>query len=287
MMMLRCLRVPFVLIAVVPQIALCAAEVSGSKQEAMSPAETVPLFNGKDLTGLYTWLQDTRRKDPRHVFTVHDGMIHISGDGFGYLSTEHAYKDYTLVLEFKWGKRNWRGREGKARDSGIFLHSTGADGNSYDGDGAYKAAIECQIMEGSVGDLLLIAGKSADGATLPVRLSAEIAPHRDGDDWPYWQNGGRSVMLRSGRLNWFGKAAGWKDVLDFRGSRDVESPSSEWTRVDCVCSGRNIQIIVNGTIVNQARDVIPAEGPILLQCEGSEIFFRKFELHPTKRNVVP
>ena len=27
-----------------------------------------PLFNGKDLTGFYTWLVDTKREDPRRVF---------------------------------------------------------------------------------------------------------------------------------------------------------------------------------------------------------------------------
>jgi hypothetical protein len=32
--------------------------------------------------------------------------------------------------------------------------------------------------------------------------------------------------------------------------------------------------------VNEATDVAPGSGRILLQCEGHEVFFRKFELHP-------
>jgi hypothetical protein len=35
-----------------------------------------------------------------------------------------------------------------------------------------------------------------------------------------------------------------------------------------------IQVRVNGTIVNEVSQVFPSAGKILLQCEGSEIFFQ-------------
>src|SRR5262245_28432138 len=60
--------------------------------------EPIRLFNGKDLSGLSTWLRDTRREDPRRVFSVHDGLLQISGDGFGYVATEREYQDYHLVV---------------------------------------------------------------------------------------------------------------------------------------------------------------------------------------------
>src|SRR4051794_39280489 len=69
------------------------------------PNETIALFNGGDLTGLWSWLRDTRHDDPRRVFSVHDGMIHISGDGFGYLATDREYRDYRVVVEYRWGKK--------------------------------------------------------------------------------------------------------------------------------------------------------------------------------------
>ena len=34
--------------------------------------------------------------------------------------------------------------------------------------------------------------------------------------------------------------------------------------------------------LNEANDVYPAAGKILLQCEGSEVFYRKVELRPLK-----
>lgn len=253
------------------------------QDEPVAPKERLALFNGKDLSGFTRWLADSKGDDPRGVYTVVDGMIRISGDGFGYLSTDKAYRDYRVVVEFKWGAKNWRGREGKARDSGLFLHSAGPDGNSYDGGGAYKAAIECNIMEGATGDFLLINGKGVDGRRIPVRAAAEAAPERDREGWPTWKRGGSRVTLdRGGRIGWSGRDADWKDVFGFRGRDDVESPAGEWTRVECACDGTKITVSVNGRLVNEAVDVEPSGGKLLLQCEGSEVFFRRFELHPLK-----
>jgi len=142
---------------------------------AIAPDKVIKLFNGKDLSGWNTWLVDAKREDPRGVYSVRDGMIRISGDGFGYLSTARAYKDYRLVAEVKRGQRNYGKRKGMACDSGMFLHSVGPEGNSYDcgsgqrnngpdiSNGAYRAAIECQVMEGSFGGIILIPGRYADG----------------------------------------------------------------------------------------------------------------------------
>src|SRR5687767_9766825 len=92
-------------------IAPHAAPPAGHRDESIVPSgKPIALFNGRDFAGLYTFLQDTKRADPRGVFTVRDGLLRISGDGFGYLSTERSYRDYRLVVEFKWGRQNFRGR---------------------------------------------------------------------------------------------------------------------------------------------------------------------------------
>jgi hypothetical protein len=143
------------------------------------------------------------------------------------------------------------------------------------------AAIECNVFQGATGDFLLIRGQGPDSTLIAPRITSEVAPRRDADGWFTWQKGGpRQTIQTWGRLNWFGKDPHWKDTLDFRGGRDVESPPGEWTRVECVCHGSRITIRVNGVVVNEAFDVSPAFGKILLQCEGSEIFFSRVELHP-------
>ena len=262
----------------------CGQAWSVEPKLPISPANgIVRLFNGTNLNGFHTWLVDTRRADPRQVFSVTNGMIRISGDGLGYLGTAQTYRDYRLIVEFKWGKKNWSwgDRIGKARDSGIFLHAVGPDGNSHDGKGAFMAAIECNVFQGATGDFLLIRGHAADGSPISPRLTAEVAEPRDTDGWFTRQKSGRRQRLETwGRVNWSKKDSQWKDVLDFRGVRDVESPPDEWTRVECVCEADRITILVNGTTVNQASSVSPSSGRILLQCEGSEIFFRRVELHP-------
>jgi hypothetical protein len=255
-------------------------------EDAVIPRQTIPLFNGTDLAGFHTWLVDTGWADPRKVFAVTNGMIRISGEGLGYLATDREYTNYRLITEFRWGRRNWAwgDRVGRARDSGIFLHATGPDGNSHDGGGAFMAAIECQVMQGAVGDFLLIRGSAADGSLIAPRLTAEVGAERDADGWWTWRTGGRRQTVRRwGRVNWLGKSREWKDELNFRGLHDLESAGDSWTRVECVCDGRRIQVKVNGTLVNEASGVFPSQGRILLQCEGSEIFYRRLELRPLRR----
>jgi hypothetical protein len=237
-----------------------------------------PLFNGKDPGGFYTWLVGTKFEDPRRVFSITNGVLRISGDGLGYLATKKDYTNYILTAEFKWGATNWHwgDRIGRARDSGIFVHSVGPDGNSVDGKGAFRAAIECQIFQGATGDILLIRGTN-----VAPSITAEIADQRDGDGWPFWHRGGaRTNLVRWGRLNWLGKSRAWEDKLDFRGAHDVEKPYGEWNRIEVRSKDGHLQIRLNGVLVNEAIDVHPRSGKILLQCEGSEIFFRKIEVEP-------
>ena len=98
------------------------------RPDAVRPREVVHLFNGRDLAGLSTWLKGSNHDDPRHVFRVTDGLLHISGDGNGYIATEKAYRDYHLIVEYKWGKRTDGGKF--VRNSGILLNATGPDGGA-------------------------------------------------------------------------------------------------------------------------------------------------------------
>lgn len=280
-------RVWFCVVGLVVGVVVTPVSVRSADDTATAvvPRRTLRLFDGRTLNGWHTWLIDSKRKDPRRVFSVTNGQIRISGDGLGYLATEERFRDYRLVVEWRWGRINtaWGDRVGKARDSGIFLHATGLDGNSHDGQGAFMAAIECNLFQGAVGDFLLIRGDGADGRLIAPRLRAEVAPGRDRDGWFSWKRGGSVVELeRWGRVNGFAKSSDWRDVEDFRGPRDVEKRSGRWNRTEIECRGDTIRVILNGTVVNEASQVRPASGRILLQCEGSEIFFRRVELRPVR-----
>ncbi|MGP0066059.1 MAG: DUF1080 domain-containing protein [Isosphaeraceae bacterium] len=266
--------VPYVLTAF--SLLTSAYGQDGSGPDAIRPLEPVRLFNGRDLSGLYTWLEDTKRDDPRKVFRVDDGMLHITGDGNGYIATEKAYRDYHLIVEYKWGKRT-DGRK-FVRNSGILLHATGPDGGA---GGTWMSSIECQLAQGCVGDLIVIRGKDSRGEMVPVRLTSPVV--LGPDKRPRWKEGGEPRTFVGDRQLWWSRHdPDFKELLDTRGKDDVESPTGEWTRVECLCEGDRIAIRVNGQTVNAARDVSPSSGKILLQSEGFELFVRRFELHPLK-----
>jgi hypothetical protein len=132
-------------------IALAAAD---DKKEPIRPTGPIKLFNGKDFTGLTTWLKDSKHDDPKKVFTVEDGVIHISGEGLGYLATDKEYKDYHVSVEYKWGKRTNGGKY--VRNSGLLLNAVGPDGGA---GGSWMSCFECQLAQGCNGDLIVIRGK--------------------------------------------------------------------------------------------------------------------------------
>lgn len=258
-------------------------------EPAISPVdEPIVLFNGKDLTGFYTWLSDTKYEDPRKVFTVtkeSDGtpVIRVSGDGYGTLATKQRYKNYHLIVEYRWGELTWGNRKKATKDSGILLHGHGDDGNHGSGQGQspWMASIEFQIIEGGVGDLLVLSGTNNDGSPCISSLTCEISKDRDGET--VWKKGGERKSFTGGRINWYGRDPDWEDVIGFRGKEDIESPGQEWTRLECICDGGNITNIVNGTVVNEGTMAEPSAGKLLFQTEEAEIYFRKIELHPLKK----
>jgi len=244
--------------------------------EPITPKEVTPLFNGKNLDGLTTWLKASQREDPKKVFRVTDGQLHISGDGFGYIGTTKAYKDYRVVVEYKWGKRTDGGKY--VRNSGVLLHATGPDGNA---NGTWMACVECQLAQGCCGDLIVIRGKDEQGKTIPVEISSDVV--FGPDKRPRWNPDGKKMTFTNRQLWWSKHDPEFKELLDTYGKDDVESKLGEWTKVECVCEGAKITVIVNGVKVNHAYDVTPTAGRVLLECEGFELFVRKFELHPLKK----
>jgi hypothetical protein len=254
------------------------AALADEKSEPIAPSEPIRLFNGTDLTNWYTWLSDTKREDPRGVFTVADGLLHISGDGLGGITTTRQYRDYRLVAEYKWGSKTLGKRAARAKDSGILIHCIGPDGSH---SGAWPASFEAQIIQGGVGDFIVVSGKYEDGSAVPMTLTAESIKDRDDED--VWHRGGQPATITKGRMNWFGRDPDWADVLGFRGLKDVDSPDEQWTTMEVICDGDKITNIVNGVVVNEAYDVWPAGGKILVQTELAEIFFRRIDLLPLSK----
>jgi hypothetical protein len=274
---------PFIRLAGCLLAAVVAAWVllpTDGRTVAADKGNGIALFNGKDLTHFYTWLKDRgKNNDPDKVFTVHDGMIHVSGKEYGGIITEKEYDNYHLVAEFKWGEKTWAPRANAARDSGILLHCIGEDGAV---GGVWMESIECQMIEGGTGDFILVKGKNQPVLTAEVERRPTGAGAKKHDE-PYYKPGADPVEFKKGgRINWFGRDPEWKDVKGFRGQQDVERPVGQWNRLECICDGDKITNILNGTVVNVGTKVRPSRGKILFQSEGAEVLFRRIDLMPLK-----
>lgn len=119
------------------------------------------VFNGKDLNGWYSFLTSQgKNKDPEKVFDIENGLLHISGKEFGYICTEKPFKDFHLIVEFKWGEKKYPPRDADTtkRDNGI-LYFVPLNAK----DTVWPKGVECQIQEGDVGDFWMV-----DSATIVV-----------------------------------------------------------------------------------------------------------------------
>jgi hypothetical protein len=174
-----------------------------------------------------------------------------------------------LIAEWKWGERTSGSRKSNARDSGILLHCVGSDGAAY---GNWMESVECQIIEGGCGDFIMVGGREKPSLTCETRGGP--------DGQLYFEKGGKPVTRNSGRYNWWGRDPSWRDVVGFRGIRDVEMPAGEWNRMEVICDGNSITNVVNGYVVNEGSKSSLTKGKISFQSEGAEIFFRKIEIRP-------
>jgi hypothetical protein len=108
----------------------------------MAQTKKIKLFNGKDLSNWVFKLKDSS-VDPAKVFTVNNGVIHITGNPFGYMRTKASYSDYKLHVEWRWPS--------EATNSGVFV-------NAQPPDSIWLKCVECQLKAGNAGDFVCMNG---------------------------------------------------------------------------------------------------------------------------------
>lgn len=122
-----------------------------------SKNESIALFNGKDLSNWAFCLKD-KSVNPAGVFSVKDGVIHITGTPFGYMRTKDSYSEYKLHAEWRWPV--------EATNSGIFIHARTPDT-------IWIKTIECQLAAGNAGDFICMNGtdmnEHKDKSTIVVK----------------------------------------------------------------------------------------------------------------------
>jgi hypothetical protein len=244
--------------AAVAGLALLVCVGAGARtmsQEIPPHKAAIVLFDGSNLNNFDTFLKSKGlNSDPDHVFQIENGVIHVSGKEMGYIITKQPYHDYYLRAEFKWGEGTYGEREGKARDSGILFNVQGEQK-------VWPQSIEFQITEGGTGDFWM-----TDGAALTGRDGKRV------------EGPPGSAM----KIDHFGKGPS-QNVVGFRDPvGELEKPRGEWNVLELVTHGNDVKQYVNGKLANEGTNPFPAEGKILFQSEGAEVFFRDMKLYPLK-----
>ncbi|MGB8853703.1 MAG: DUF1080 domain-containing protein [Pirellulales bacterium] len=254
---------------------------------AIAPAEVITLFDGKtvnDMRHFYTWLTGKGYDDPNGVFSVAadvDGApaIRVSGQDWGGFVTRKNYRDYRLVLEYRWSDKTWSQR---ARNSGVLFHARGEDGNyNSQFNSPWLASVEYEIQEGRTGAVILVGGSNRDGTRMQPVITMRTKQHS------IWDPTGEPRKFGGGFLFQSTYDVGWKDVRGFRGTNDPDKPIGEWNRAEIITRGGDITYFLNGHKFLEATDGSFTDGRIMFQSEGAEIFFRLIELHPLDAAARP
>jgi hypothetical protein len=203
-------------------------------------AQTIDLFNGKDLTGWHADVPEMdNNPDVKSPFIVRDGMLVSLGTPGGHLITDEVYEDYRLEVEYRFA--------GEPGNCGVLVHAS-TPRALYE---MFPQSIEVQMMHENAGDFWCI----VEDITVPD-MESRRGPR---EEWGITEGKKRRIL----------------NLTD--GS---ENPLGEWNTMVIEALGDEVKVWVNGDLVNHGFDATADEGQIAVQAEGSEVEFRKIQLTP-------
>jgi hypothetical protein len=219
-----------------------AGSSAGPDTGSLVPAKVVPLFNGTDLSG---WDADVPKRDADASlpasFVVRGGVLVSLGKPEGHLVTRQAYRDYRLVVEYRF--------PGAGGNCGVLVHAS-TPRALY---GMFPQSIEVQMMSGNAGDFWCIR------EDITVKDMETRRPRKPGEQWGGAEGNARRIL----------------NLTD-----NSEKPLGEWNTMVVEARGRTLKVWVNGDLVNDGFDATADRGRIALQAEGTEVEFRKVEIGP-------
>jgi 3-keto-disaccharide hydrolase len=189
----------------------------------------IELFNGQDLDN-WNIIVDSEDGEPLDLFYVEDGVLNTLGVPFGYIRTKESYSSYKLHLEWRWIE--------EPSNSGVLINVQGKEI-------IFPQCVECQLMNGKAGDIVLM-GK---GTGITVKDSTYTVASE--------QN--RYLVIP-------------------KFEESSENAAGEWNSYDITSKDGNLEVYVNGILQNKASGMTLTEGNIALQSEGAPLQFRNIYL---------
>lgn len=122
---------------------------------SMTLGASVALFNGKDLSGWKSFLEDSS-VPMEAVWQVEDGILICRGEPTGFLYTDRQFSSFELIVEWRWAPGKEPG------NSGVLMRINGPLT-------VIPRSYEAQLRSGDAGDLYGFHGMRIDGP--PERTS--------------------------------------------------------------------------------------------------------------------
>ena len=139
------------LFAVLVAASVFAAEPDGP----VAPTGRIDLFNGQDLSG---WTVCLKGDAPAAAtFAVTNGLMHCTGQPFGYIRTDRSFRDYKLTVEWRFVRIAEH-----ADNSGVFVHLQPPDH-------VWPRCIENQGQYHQQGALIFLGGATFKGTNGPAK----------------------------------------------------------------------------------------------------------------------
>ncbi|HVT73385.1 MAG TPA: DUF1080 domain-containing protein [Lacunisphaera sp.] len=133
---------------------------------AASAADSIPLFNGRDLAG-WEFVTIPAQAIATVCQVRPDGVVAAQGQPVGYIAAAGQYENYRLHAEWRW--------PGKPGNGGILVHiSSGPK------DRAWPLCLQIQLKHGAAGDLLPMAGATFAEPLAPDQKTPQ-RPHQAAD----------------------------------------------------------------------------------------------------------
>ena len=125
-------------------VALVSNSLAADQPAPITPPARIELFNGRDFSGWNLCLRSNA--EPANTFSVTNGLMHCTGQPFGYARTDQSYRDYKLTVEWRFVKVAPR-----ADNTGVFVHLQTPDA-------VWPEEIENQGQYHHQGDIILTGG---------------------------------------------------------------------------------------------------------------------------------
>jgi len=224
-----------------------------------------PLFNGKDFNDWNIILRNGSADDIKKVYTIDpDGILHVfrdlpAGSGVetnkngthGVMATKQSYSRYSLKFEYKWGKKQFNNFKDFQYDAGVFYHITELK--------IFPVGLQFQVRYDNVKNQNHSGDFIASGTTIQWYS-------KDGKTFEWPDKGGVPRPKRKGQHY-------ARTDAPFHGLDD------QWNEGEIIVMGDQYALQkLNGQIVNMATDLPSSKGPIAIESETGEIYWRNIRI---------